>query len=169
MSVCGQRHASAALPPGKTRYPLYRRLGGPQGRSGRVRKISSVPGFEPRTAQPVAGLYQTTMSLPCEFCKHHYCHGIICAMFSDLQTDGYMNCKLNLTALDLRLLLWCLCSFGAYGKWPCIVGWVVPDVSEQLSASFFRFWQTRTLSFETCGPTRPTTRRHIPEGSEACI
>jgi hypothetical protein len=24
------------LPPGKTRYPLYRRLGGPQGRSGRV-------------------------------------------------------------------------------------------------------------------------------------
>jgi len=24
------------LPPGKTRYPLYRRLGGPQGRSGRA-------------------------------------------------------------------------------------------------------------------------------------
>ena len=23
-----QRHAPAALPPGKTRYPLYRRLGG---------------------------------------------------------------------------------------------------------------------------------------------
>jgi len=29
-----------ALPPGKTRYPLYRRLGGPQGRSGLVRKVS---------------------------------------------------------------------------------------------------------------------------------
>ena len=28
------------LPPGKTLYPLYRRLGGPQGRSGR-RKIST--------------------------------------------------------------------------------------------------------------------------------
>ena len=38
--VGGQRYAPAALPPGKTRYPLYRRLGGPQGRSGRVRKIS---------------------------------------------------------------------------------------------------------------------------------
>ena len=38
--VGGQRHASACLPPGKTRYLLYRRLGGPQGRSGRVRKIS---------------------------------------------------------------------------------------------------------------------------------
>jgi hypothetical protein len=38
--VGGQRHASAALPPEKTRYPLYRRLDGPQRRSGRVRKIS---------------------------------------------------------------------------------------------------------------------------------
>ena len=32
-----------SLPPGKTRYPLYRRLGGPQGRSGQVRKISPPP------------------------------------------------------------------------------------------------------------------------------
>jgi hypothetical protein len=37
MRVGGQRHALAALPPGKTRYPLYRRLGGPQGRSGNSR------------------------------------------------------------------------------------------------------------------------------------
>ena len=36
----GQCHALATLPPGKTRYVLYRRLGGPQSRSGRVRKIS---------------------------------------------------------------------------------------------------------------------------------
>ena len=28
------------LPPGKARYALYWRLGGPQGQSGRVRKIS---------------------------------------------------------------------------------------------------------------------------------
>jgi len=36
------------LPPGKTRYPLYKRLDGPQGRSGQVWKISphrnSIPG-----------------------------------------------------------------------------------------------------------------------------
>jgi hypothetical protein len=38
MGVGGQRHAPAAVPPGKTRYPLYKRLGGPQGRSGRMRK-----------------------------------------------------------------------------------------------------------------------------------
>ena len=43
--------------PGKTRYPLYTRLGGPQGRSGQVRKISPTPGFDPRTVQPVASRY----------------------------------------------------------------------------------------------------------------
>jgi len=41
------------LPPGKSRYPFYRRLSGPQDRSGQVRKISLPPGFDPRTVQPV--------------------------------------------------------------------------------------------------------------------
>ena len=40
IEVGGHRHAPAALPPGMTRYPLCRRLGGPNGRSGSVRKIS---------------------------------------------------------------------------------------------------------------------------------
>jgi hypothetical protein len=35
----------SSLPPGKTRYPLHRRLGGPQGRSGQVRKISPPTGI----------------------------------------------------------------------------------------------------------------------------
>jgi len=39
------------------RYPLYRRLGGPQGRFGRVRKISPTPGIDLRTDRPVAGRY----------------------------------------------------------------------------------------------------------------
>ena len=39
------------------RYPLYRRLDGPQGRSGQVRKTSPTPGFGPRTAKPVASRY----------------------------------------------------------------------------------------------------------------
>ena len=57
MGVGGQHHAPAALPPGKTWYPLYRRLGGPQGWSGRVQKISPPPGFDLRTVQPVASHY----------------------------------------------------------------------------------------------------------------
>jgi hypothetical protein len=55
MGVGGQRHAPAAFPPpGITWYPLYRRLGRPQGRSGRVLKISPLPGFDPRIVELVA-------------------------------------------------------------------------------------------------------------------
>ena len=57
MGVGGQHHAQAALNPGKTLYPLHRRLGEPQGRSGRVRKVSPPPGFDPRTVQLVASRY----------------------------------------------------------------------------------------------------------------
>jgi hypothetical protein len=73
MVVGDHRHAPEVLLPGKTQYTLYRKLGGPQGRSGRVRKISlpyqdfaenfPPPGFDPRTAQPVAIRY-TDWSIP---------------------------------------------------------------------------------------------------------
>jgi hypothetical protein len=53
----GQRHALAALLPGKTRYLLYRGWVGTQGRSGRVRKISPPQGFEPWTVQAVVPRY----------------------------------------------------------------------------------------------------------------
>jgi hypothetical protein len=51
MEVSGQLHAPAALPPGKApRYPMDRRLGGPQSWSGRrgVEKNLALPGIEPR-------------------------------------------------------------------------------------------------------------------------
>jgi hypothetical protein len=59
--VSGQLHAPAALPPGKElRYPLDRRLGGPQSRSGR-RGEHSWPyrdlNPEPSVVQPVASRY----------------------------------------------------------------------------------------------------------------
>jgi hypothetical protein len=66
MTVGRQRHAPAALPMGKTRYPLLGRLGGPQGRCGRARKISPPPGFDPRTLQPVASRY-TDWAIPAHF------------------------------------------------------------------------------------------------------
>jgi len=56
--VGGKRHAPAALPPGKTRGPLYRRLGfDGWGKSRRHR------GFNPRTTQPVASRH-TEYSVP---------------------------------------------------------------------------------------------------------
>jgi hypothetical protein len=59
MRVGGQRHAPAALPPGKTRYPLHRRLGG----SGRVPKILSPPGSPDRPTRSES-LYRLTYPGP---------------------------------------------------------------------------------------------------------
>ena len=51
------------LPPRKTRYPLYRRLGGLQGRSGRAENLD-LPGFDPRTVQPVVSRYTDWATWP---------------------------------------------------------------------------------------------------------
>ena len=59
----GQCHAPAALTPGKNRYPLYTRLGRPQGRSGRVRTFRPPPGFDLWTLQLVANSY-TDWAIP---------------------------------------------------------------------------------------------------------
>ena len=55
---------SRSLPPGNTRYPLYRRLGAPQGRSGQVGKILPPPGFDPRTVQSVSSRYTDYATRP---------------------------------------------------------------------------------------------------------
>jgi len=49
--------------PGKETRPFYRKLGGPHGRSGRVRKISPPPEFDSQTAKPVASRY-TDYAMP---------------------------------------------------------------------------------------------------------
>ena len=65
MEVGGQHHAPAALTPGDTRYPLYRRLGGPQGKSGRVRKISPPTGIRsPDRPSPNETLYRLSYRGP---------------------------------------------------------------------------------------------------------
>jgi hypothetical protein len=57
--------------PGKvTRYPLYKRLGGPQGRSGRVRKISPPLGFDLQIVQRVASRY-TNCAIPAHSQLHN--------------------------------------------------------------------------------------------------
>jgi hypothetical protein len=49
-------------PEEEARYPLYRRLGGPQGRFGRLRKITPLPGFDHRTLLPEARAVPTELS-----------------------------------------------------------------------------------------------------------
>ena len=62
----GERSAGRpgrTLPPGKTRYPFYRRLGGPQGRSGRAENLVHT-GIRSRTVQPLVGRYSDWATRP---------------------------------------------------------------------------------------------------------
>ena len=52
MGLGDQRQVLAPLPPGKTRYPLYGRLGGPHDRSRRLQEISPPTGIESQDRQP---------------------------------------------------------------------------------------------------------------------
>ena len=71
--MSGQQHAPArTLPPGKTRYPLYRRLGGPQGRPGRTENLFPT-GIRSRTVQPVVVAIPTELPGPQTYI-HTYIH-----------------------------------------------------------------------------------------------
>jgi hypothetical protein len=80
LEVSGQLHATAALPPGKDpRYPLDRRLGGPQSRSGRfgAEKILDPTGtrvLSPSVVQPVASRYTDyaiSAPVPCHSVRNY--------------------------------------------------------------------------------------------------
>ena len=73
------------LPPERTRYPLYGRLGGPRGRSGRAENLAP-PGLDPRTVQPVAQLLYR-LSYP----AHKFLCVFICnSMGGNVSVRNYM-------------------------------------------------------------------------------
>ena len=107
MGMGVERHAPAALPPGKTRYPLYRRLGGAQGRSGRVRKIS--PPTVIRSPDHPA-LSKSVYRLSCAgpltfmcFCIYFHTPALVLADFSILITCYFLDNKVQ--GFTVRLLL----------------------------------------------------------------
>ena len=75
-------HPGRTLPPGKTRYPFYRRLGGLQGRSGRAENL--VPtGIRSRTVQLVVSRYTDWATRPTPSRRYYY--------QSSHWTDYWMN------------------------------------------------------------------------------
>jgi len=52
------------LPPGKSRYPFYRRLGGPQGRAGQVPENLVHTEIRSQTVQPVVSRYTDWATRP---------------------------------------------------------------------------------------------------------
>jgi hypothetical protein len=68
MEVSDKIHSPGALPPRESPwYPLVRRLGGSQSRSGRIGEKKKIPSLcrepNPRIIQPVARRYTTELSL----------------------------------------------------------------------------------------------------------
>ena len=62
--VGGQRHSRTLYLREKPRYPLYSRLGGPHGWSGRVRNISPPPRYYRQTSRPQGAAIPTELSRP---------------------------------------------------------------------------------------------------------
>ena len=59
---CSAARPGRTLPPGKTRYPFYRRLGGPQGRSGRTENL--VPHRDSIPDRPASSSLAIPTELP---------------------------------------------------------------------------------------------------------
>ena len=86
----------------KTRYPQYRRLGVPQGRSERWRKTWRLPRFDPRTIQAVARCYRTTISRFTLKCPDH------------MQTEKYIASLTRVSHITPVLLQGANCHFELY-------------------------------------------------------
>jgi len=115
-----QRHAPAALPPRKTRYLLYRKLGGPQGRSGRERKIFLPPtGIRSpdrparseslnRLSYPGPHVGISVLMLPCVMVVR--CFGCLCV----LSMQKYVSAALNPLNPELNPICYLLALLGAH-------------------------------------------------------
>jgi len=71
-------HPGRTLPPGKTRYPFYRRLGGPKNRSGEAENL--VPTgifFRSRTVHPVVSRYTDWATRPTHTHTYIYIYAYI--------------------------------------------------------------------------------------------
>ena len=123
------------LPPGKTRYPFYRRLGGPQGRSGRAENLVRT-AIRSRTVQPVVSRYSDWATRPTYtniyiIKKHNqfevssqrkwilfvYLSGrskfclINCLVHNYINCIVLMNCVLHLNGFDFGWLCIEICSW----------------------------------------------------------
>ena len=98
------------LPPGKTRYPLYRRMGGPQGRSERAENL--VPtGIRSRTVQPVVSRYIDLATRPTHFAGAHCNWRLSRAIVRDVCA----SCDERRLAADMSMLHLRLCLHRSFG------------------------------------------------------
>jgi len=74
----------------ETQYPLCRRLGGPQGQSGLVWKISPPLRFDPQTVHPIASPY-INYTIPAHVCFSSWPNYLLLTNGSALCTKWLLN------------------------------------------------------------------------------
>jgi hypothetical protein len=98
--VVGQRHTPAALPAIKTQYPLYRRLGGLQGRSGEVGRScsdqDSIPGPKSlcknfNTFKELIGIHSLSVLCPI---RQYNSYAANRAIYNVLNSPKGLRCRL---------------------------------------------------------------------------
>ena len=146
---------------GKTQYPLYRRLGGPQGRSGQAWKISSPPGFDPRTVRPVASRYKDYATRPTLLTvKAEYSSKMSVSTNQTTLCHNFEDDNMNVPCHKLSKIIYCL--FVVLGLWWLLTGIVVSHLSRKLAGPL-----CTTFSSAPSTPEVLHVKRHEnPRGSE---
>jgi len=95
------------LPPGKTRYLFYRRLGGPQGRSGRAENLV-LTGIRSRTVQPAVNRYTDWATGPTLTVIYIYLYNKrqVSVFYPRFRLYGHANNLWCGTAKDKRIIIW---------------------------------------------------------------
>ena len=154
---------------GMTRYPFYRRLGGPKGQSGWVRKILLPLVFDPRTVQPIASRY-TDWAVPAHisgvYWTEKYFHIVSQTTKSESDAWSHLYCGIQQVSvavdcndkhppLDL-LQEWHLLQRSHFVQWDYVAGFsAVLDVmpvhlySRQYTASKWHHFVARMSSYHT--------------------
>jgi hypothetical protein len=152
MGVSGHRHAPAALPLGKDLpYPLYRRLGGPQSRSGHIFANIEVLYYSFQTG-PGSRTDSYPLEAPTQICLAPrlrvvlFNHSDIITFFQFAIKWGRQK-NVSCCETDRNLhVLFVVIAFLAKGTWPrnsdrkvCLgLNWIWPTVGHTIVISVFR-------------------------------
>ena len=160
---CGTRRGewsavrpSRTLPPGKTWYPFYRRLGGPQARSGRAENL--VPtGIQSRTFQPVVSRYTNWANWPTHMSMVHEYKPQIYGECSLSPHTYPVTCASSISECCSRT---CSISFGKMFSPPRIIMSLIRPTTCPNPFSCSTNWSLKSILCQLAGPFIPVHKNH---------
>ena len=111
-------HSGRFVPRKETQFPLYRRLDGPQGRSGRVQKFSLPSWFDPRTFQAVASRYTDYVILARKLALIIIIIRYVSGLTKEVYASNLLECRVS----SIDLCVWVVCQDKDCNWW--LVYWL---------------------------------------------